>query len=198
MPCWGRAECTFLRHCPALFAHTLHPNKPLSTALWPGAWLPLEHLWHAHRNNGRRARKSRRGATNSQNQLTMPAAPQMQVNPPGSPQSACCSRLQRQTLHTAATQQWQARALRIANTTAASYFGCGQGARGTRSDQQSPLSAPMLHTISCITLACLHAMGIAHQVPAAHIHTDVEQLAPSAQVAVTPRWWDEGGRVGKI
>ena len=139
------------------------------------------------------ARKSRRGATNSQNQLTMPAAPQMQVNPPGSPQSACCSRLQRQTLHTAATQQWQARAPRIANTTAASYFGCGQGARGTRSDQQSPLSAPMLHTISCITLACLHAMGIAHQVRPAHVRTDVEQQASSAQVAVKLRWWEERG-----
>jgi len=77
------------------------------------------------RQQWQEARKSRHSATNNQSQLTMPAVPQMQAIPPGSPQSVCCLRSPRQTRHTAATRQWQALAQRITKTIAASYFGCG-------------------------------------------------------------------------
>ena len=97
------------------------------------------------------ARKSRRGATNNQNQMIMPAAPQMQVNQLDSRQSACCLRLQRQTQRTAANQQWQAEAPSIKNTVAASYFGCGNGARKPNHYQQVALRTRMEHTSYCST-----------------------------------------------
>ena len=115
--------------------------------LWPGAWPPLAQPPRRTRQQWWEACKSRRSATNNQSQLTMPAVPQMQAIPPGSPQSVCCLRSPRQTRHTAATQEWQATAQRMTKTITASYFGCGRGAFKIRAER-SP-------TILQATLACV-------------------------------------------